>query len=71
MPKVTDTRCYLAQRFTAHRMALWVVKDAPIYCLDSQLLQQFQQTDIGDENLNIYGFNLSNSSSLNDAFTLK
>ncbi|MEH2085984.1 hypothetical protein [Nostoc sp.] len=41
----------LAQRFTAHRIALWVVQDAPIYCLDSQLLQQFQQTDVGDENL--------------------
>ncbi|MDZ8227550.1 hypothetical protein [Nostoc sp. ChiVER01] len=41
----------LAQRFTAHRIALWVVKDAPIYCLDNQLLEQFQQTDIGDENL--------------------
>ena len=41
----------LAQKFTAHRIALWVVKDAPIYCLDNQLLQQFQQTDIGDENL--------------------
>lgn len=41
----------LAQKFTAHRIALWVVQDAPIYCLDNHLLQQFQETDIGDENL--------------------
>ncbi len=41
----------LAQKFTAHRMALWVVQDAPIYCLDNKLLEQFQQTDIGDESL--------------------
>lgn len=51
VPLFNEPELDLAQRFISHRMALWFVKDAPIYCLDSQLLQQFQQTNIGDENL--------------------
>ncbi|WP_414755577.1 hypothetical protein [Anabaena sp. CCY 9910] len=39
----------LAQRFAGHRHALWMVQDAPIYCLDKDLQQLFSQTDVGDE----------------------
>lgn len=41
----------LATQFTSHRAALWVVQDAPIYCLDKSLFELFIQTDVGDENL--------------------
>ncbi|MEH2145319.1 hypothetical protein [Nostoc sp.] len=50
-PLFNNAALDLAHKFTAHRIALWVVKDAPIYCLDNQFFQQFQQTDIGDKNL--------------------
>ncbi|MBD2489034.1 hypothetical protein [Aulosira sp. FACHB-615] len=49
-PEFNNTRFDLAQRFTSHRHALWLVQDAPIYCLDENLLELFTQTDIGDEN---------------------
>lgn len=41
----------LATQFTSHRTALWIVQDAPIYCLDKNLFELFTQTDIGDESL--------------------
>lgn len=50
-PEFNNTKFDLAQRFTSHRHALWLVQDAPIYCLDKNLLQLFTQTDVGDENL--------------------
>lgn len=50
-PLFNDNRLDRAQQFTSHRMALWVVHDSPIYCLDSKLLEKFQQTDIEDESL--------------------
>ena len=50
-PEFDNTKCDFAQRYTSHRAALWVVQDSPVYCLDQVLLEQFQKTDIGDENL--------------------
>lgn len=50
-PEFNNPVMDLAQRFTGHRMALWLAQDAPIYCLDKNLLELFQATDIGDESL--------------------
>jgi len=37
-----------ATQFNSYRTALWFVQDAPIYCLSTQLLRAFEETDVLD-----------------------